>query len=109
MSETETVYIPPEHLRPATAVFWLQSCEFFGLEPDESRILTQACSAWDRAELAREALAEFGMTYIDRFGQPRSRPEIAIERDCRLAFLRCIRALNLRQLEEAISRNGGKL
>jgi phage terminase small subunit len=56
---------------------------------------TKACEAWDRSEQAREALAKHGMTYEDRFGAPRSRPEIAIERDSRLAFARLVRELGL--------------
>lgn len=55
--------------------------------------------AWDRAEAARKTLDELGVTYTDRFGAPRSRPEVAVERDSRLAFIRCMRELGL-DLEE---------
>jgi hypothetical protein len=46
-------------------------------------------------QAAREAIATHGITYQDRFGAPRVRPEVAIERDARLAFARLIRALRL--------------
>ena len=36
-----------------------------------------------------------GTTFIDRFGQPRARPEIAIERDSTIAFARLTRELDL--------------
>lgn len=36
-----------------------------------------------------------GLTYLDRFGQPATRPEVAVERDSRLAFFRCMRQLAL--------------
>jgi hypothetical protein len=57
--------------------------------------LTLAAEAWDRAEQAREAIAQHGMTFMDRFGQPHARPEIAIERDNRIAFARLLRELAL--------------
>jgi hypothetical protein len=58
-------------------------------------LLTLAGEAWDRCEQARTLLATHGLTYADRFGQPRSRPEVAIERDSRIAFARLIRELSL--------------
>ncbi|MEJ7714176.1 MAG: hypothetical protein WKF40_00095 [Thermoleophilaceae bacterium] len=41
------------------------------------------------------ALAQHGTTYTDRFGQPRARPEVNIERDARIAFARLLRELDL--------------
>jgi hypothetical protein len=43
---------------------------------------------------AREAL-KGGLTYEDRFGCPRARPEIAVERDSRIGFARLVRELGL--------------
>jgi phage terminase small subunit len=86
---------PPIHLRRTTLVFWQEVATHFGLTPEDCAILTLACESWDRGVEAREALAEHGTTYTDRFGQPRARPEVAIERDSRLAFLRLIRSLRL--------------
>jgi hypothetical protein len=65
------------------------------LEPHHRRLLSLAAGAWDRAEEARAALAEHGTTYTDRFGQPRARPEVAIERDSRVGFARLLRELDL--------------
>jgi phage terminase small subunit len=43
---------------------------------------------------AREAVAKHGLTYESRDG-PRPRPEVAIERDARIAFARLMRELGL--------------
>jgi hypothetical protein len=58
-------------------------------------LLRLAAEAWDRCEQARLVIAEQGLTYMDRFEQPRARPEVAIERDSRIAFARLIRELAL--------------
>jgi hypothetical protein len=64
-------------------------------EDHHARLLTLAGEAWDRAVAAREAIGKHGITYEDRFGAPRARPEIAIERDSRIAFARLVRELKL--------------
>ena len=45
--------------------------------------------------MAREAIAEHGMTFEDGHGVTRSRPEIQIERDARIQFARLVRELDL--------------
>ncbi|MDO8500459.1 MAG: hypothetical protein Q7S20_01290 [Gemmatimonadaceae bacterium] len=67
----------------------------FELEPHHRRLLTLAGEAWDRTQQAREALAKFGVIYLDRFGSPKARPEVAIERDSRTSFARLLRELAL--------------
>ena len=67
----------------------------YELQPHHVRLLSLAAEAWDRAQQARTALAEHGTTYLDRFGTPRARPEVAIERDSRLAFARILREVDL--------------
>lgn len=86
---------PPEHLSPDSAAWWSEVVGTFELDSHHVKLLTLAAEAHDRCTQAREALAKYGMTYDDRFGQPRSRPEIAIERDSRLAFARLVRELGL--------------
>jgi phage terminase small subunit len=72
----------------------VDAATYFRFQPEDLKILTLALEAWDRCVQARESLAEHGTTFVDRFGQPRARPEVAIERDSRLAFLRLMRALD---------------
>jgi hypothetical protein len=47
------------------------------------KLLTPACDSWDRATQAREAIAEHGLTYTDRFGAPplKKRPALHLN-DC---------------------------
>jgi phage terminase small subunit len=85
----------PRHLRRATREWYTNVCATYELEQHHLRLLQLAGEAWDRAEQAREALAEHGLVFDDRFGQPHARPEIAVERDARLAFARLIRELDL--------------
>jgi phage terminase small subunit len=58
------------------------------------RLLQAAGEAWDRYQQAPAALDEHGLTF-DRDGRPMPRPEIAVERDSRLAFARLVRELDL--------------
>lgn len=85
----------PCHLRPETGQWWLDMATEYALDAAGMRLLTLAAEAWDRCQGAREALAEHGTTYDDRWGQPHARPEVAIERDSRIGFARLVRELNL--------------
>jgi len=85
----------PKHLKAATKRWWESIVREYVLESHHLRLLTLAGEAWDRCVQAREVLAKQGLTFTDRFGQPRSRPEIAIERDSRIAFARLVRELGL--------------
>jgi P27 family predicted phage terminase small subunit len=86
---------PPRHLKPATRRWWKSVVADFELEPHHVRLLTLAGESWDRCVQAREALAEHGLTFMDRHGSPRARPEVGIERDSRIAFARLLRELGL--------------
>ena len=85
----------PRHLRRATAAWWRSVLRDYDLEEHHLRLLSAAAESWDRTQEAREALERHGLTFEDRFGQPRVRPEVAIERDNRLAFARILRELDL--------------
>jgi phage terminase small subunit len=85
----------PRHLRPPTQAWFRDVMEAYELEKHHIRLLTLACESWDRGELAREALAEHGMTFTDRFGAPHARPEVAVARDATIAFARLLRELDL--------------
>lgn len=85
----------PGHLTASTKRWWHAVVGEYALEPHHLHLLELAGSALDRAIAAREILNAEGLTFIDRFGSPRARPEIGIERDSRLAFARLLRELDL--------------
>lgn len=86
---------PPNHLSDAAKTWWREVVETYALEPQHLKILALACQAWDRAEGARVALIIHGTVFVDRFNQPRARPEVKIENDSRIAFARLLRELGL--------------
>lgn len=86
---------PPEHLSKKMKALWKLVFERKKLDPHQVVILIKACEAHDRAEQARHILKRKGLTYEDRFRQPKSRPEISIERDSRAAFAKLLDSLNL--------------
>jgi phage terminase small subunit len=86
---------PPNHLSKATAEWWSSVMADYALEPHHIRLLTLACEAFDSAQDAREILQREGKIYIDRFDQPKPRPEVAIQRDSAIGFARMLRELDL--------------
>ena len=86
----------PGSLKPDTARWWRNVASDYVLKEHHLRLLTLAAYAWDRADTARRTIqATGGTTYVDRFGQLRARPEIAIERDTTIAFARLTGELDL--------------
>ncbi|MDO8616859.1 MAG: P27 family phage terminase small subunit [Dehalococcoidia bacterium] len=85
----------PSHLSPASRRWWASVVDSYELEEHHRLLLTAACQAWDHCQAARRVLATDGMTYTDRFGQPRARPEVGIERDSRIGFMRALKELGL--------------
>ena len=87
----------PSHLTPARKRLYRQLVADYGLErePHALETLRLACEALDRCHEARQQLAEHGAVYEDRFGQPKASPWVAIERDSRVAAVRCFRELSL--------------
>jgi hypothetical protein len=66
-------YMPPPHLSPAARDWSKQIVAEYDLESQHVHLLTLCCEAADRGTLARKALAEHGLTYLDRFGWPHAR------------------------------------
>jgi P27 family predicted phage terminase small subunit len=86
---------PPRHLRPSTRRWWSNVVDGWELDEHHIKLLTLAAESWDRAQQAREALAEHGLIFVDRFAQPHARPEVAVERDSKISYARLLRELGL--------------
>jgi hypothetical protein len=69
--------------------------ETYEMQPHHLRLLQLAAESWDSSQMAREAIEQHGQTYVDRFGAPRLRPEVNVERDARLSYARLLRELDL--------------
>ena len=87
--------LAPRHLEPATRKWFRWVCHEWQLGQHHERILVVACESWDRKNQARLIIDDLGLTFLDASGQPKVRPEVAVERDARLAFLRALRELDL--------------
>jgi P27 family predicted phage terminase small subunit len=85
----------PEGLKSRSQRLWGAVNKDFELAPHELALLEEACRALDRADQARELVDEKGPVVSDRFGQLRAHPALAIERDMRGLFVRCLRELGL--------------
>src|SRR5690606_25004490 len=79
----------------AMKAWWKGVVEDYMLDAHHLHLLALACSAWDRCEQARQAIAEHGPTFTDDRGNVRARPEVGIEKDARIAFARLVRELDL--------------
>ena len=86
---------PPAHLTEATEAWWREVVRDYALETHHVRLLQAACESWDRMQEARELLARDGLVIAGREGGMRPHPAVAIERDCKIAFARLIRELDL--------------
>ena len=75
--------------------WWATVLEDYDLDRHHLHLLEGACGAWDRMVEARAALETHGLTFNDQNGCPKTRPEVAIERDSRIAFARLVRELDL--------------
>lgn len=88
--------LAPDHLTPASRVWWDSVVKDYDLEAHHLRLLQSAAEAWDRMQQAREALATHGgLTFTTDKGDIKAHPAVAMERDARVAFARLVRELDL--------------
>lgn len=86
---------PPAHLSEGVQEWWRAVGKEYEFDAHHWRLLQCAGEAWDRMELAREAVASGGITFRAANGDLKANPACAIERDARTAFARLVRELDL--------------
>ena len=93
--------IAPKHLRAPARRMWDRLRADYNIDDSAGlSLLEAACSAFQRCEDARELVSREGMTTVDRFGQTRQHPAVAIERDARGQMIAALRALKLAPSED---------
>lgn len=86
----------PDHLTDASKAFWESVQVNYSINDAPGvKLLTLAAESLQEAERARLALVQHGQTYTDRFGAPRPRPEVTIQRNSMLTFARLVKELRL--------------
>ncbi len=91
---------PPSHLSEASQAWWRAVTSDFRFEKHQLRTLQVALEAFDRGQRARAELAAHGaLTFTDAKGMVRAMPQVAIERDAGVAYLRALRELGLDDVE----------
>ncbi len=99
----------PEHLSETSAAWFRKVCRDYEMQPHHAHMLRLAAEALDRGEAARQVVERDGMSYEDRNGQPKMRPEALIQRDSAVLFARLCRELcldNEVQVEPRVPRKG---
>jgi phage terminase small subunit len=91
----------PSHITGDAAEFWKTTQTTYGIsDPSGLRLLRLACEALMTAEKAREVIARDGLTFNDRFGAPRPRPEARLQSAAMVTFRGLVRELRLDPMPE---------
>jgi phage terminase small subunit len=101
---TDATLSPPKHLSKESAEFFRKSVDAYDLDDHHLLLLTKAMEAQDLAEKCRKILDKEGLTYTDRFGAPRARPEAKIFNDSRNAVKNIFRELGFDLADDNNSR-----
>ncbi len=85
----------PSYLTKESRKWFNQVVANFDLDSHHIRLLTLAAECWDEASTARKAVEKHGLTFTDRYNQPKERPEVGTARQARIGFARLLRDLAL--------------
>ena len=98
---TPKIPSPPARLSQGSKRLWRTILEEQELTAAQILILTCGLEAWDRKEAAREGIEREGMTFMDKWDQPKMNPLCAIERTARAAAVHNFKVLGLQMELEA--------
>jgi P27 family predicted phage terminase small subunit len=86
----------PSHLSAESKRLWRKLQSDYAIDDSAGHLLLRHClEAHDRVIQAREILEREGLVAPDRFGQPKTHPCVAVERDARQQVIASLRALKL--------------
>lgn len=92
----------PRHLSAEARRLWADMRKQYCLDDVAGlALLRAACESHDRAQQARRLIETEGLVSVDRFGQSKAHPAIAVERDARGQLMAALKALRLAPGEEA--------
>ena len=94
----------PVDLQESGAAYWRTIHRGWKLDAHQPAILHRACRALDIAAQAERELAATGLTIVDRFGQQKPAPAVAVIRDMTSLFARLVRELGLSTAVDAENR-----
>lgn len=83
------------HLSDEAARRWAKINSEYVLDTAVQSIFEAGLEAFDRMRQAQAIIAREGLIQVDRFGQAKPHPAVAIERDARAAWRQCIKDMGL--------------
>lgn len=86
---------PPTGICSDARRFWTSVNSLYELTPDRMEALVEACHSMTRARQCRKAIKAHGLTYLDKAGQPKPRPEVAQEKAAQLVYSKMIQLINI--------------
>ena len=93
--------IAPKNLKKAGRELWESVAKTFELESHDRIMLTALCETLDRKIRAEKELKDAGsLTFENRHGESKPRPEVQIIRDCNILMARLRRELNLAEVPD---------
>ncbi len=88
---------PPGHLSAESKRIWREIVRDYEIDRAAELLLVAALEAKDRRDQARLEIEKDGAVLVDRFGQRKVSPWVAIERDSGMALCRAWRLLGFDQ------------
>jgi len=86
---------PPASLGAPGKDLWNTIVKEYPVNGASRKVLLQAGQALDRLHEIGTELKTTGLTFKDKFGQPKLHPLVLAEGNARMQFCRCMRLLNL--------------